>query len=86
MENCRTIKIEHAVGRDYEYKILSTERKDLSQLRNVRMNVSCAVCGMEGQYWWQVPVELRLEFYCPSCNVTWSIFCIDTRFKKEEES
>lgn len=40
----------------------------------VRMDVNCPNCKLEGQYHWQTPDKLRLEFYCPCCNITWTVF------------
>ena len=68
------IKVQHAVDRDYSYYILSHDRIDLGTLHHVRIDVHCILCDMEGQYWWQSKDKSRLVFYCPSCNITWSVF------------
>ena len=57
----------------YEVTILDTVRKSLEHFP-VRMDVDCPKCQTQGQFWWQTFDHTRLEFYCPSCNITWTIF------------
>lgn len=67
------LKTEHAVKSDYTWAILSRERINETNLK-VRLDISCPKCDQEGQFYWQIPDKTRLEFYCPNCNITWTIF------------
>jgi Zn finger protein HypA/HybF involved in hydrogenase expression len=70
----KILRIQQAIDRTYEYTILDNIRKDLSTLHNIRMDINCISCNQEGQYYWQTKDKTRLEFYCPNCNITWTIF------------
>ena len=86
MEQPKIVKIQEAVDRIYEYTILDNTRKDLSTLHQIRMDVNCISCNQEGQYWWQTPDHTRLEFYCPNCNVTWTVFVKPKETKGSEQN
>ena len=67
------IKTHQAVGRTYEYTIIDhTPKSNYSE--HVRYDVSCPFCALEAQFWEQSKDKLRLEFYCPACQLTWAVF------------
>lgn len=67
------IKIEQSTDYVYKYTALSKTPISFEGL-DCRPDVSCPVCLLEGQFWWQSNDKTRLEFYCPKCNTTWSVF------------